>query len=37
VLNEVEKFLEDLKKNAEERKAKIIIREGLSAIDELIF
>jgi hypothetical protein len=36
LLNEAEKFIEDLKKNAEDKKAKVIIREGLSAIDELI-
>jgi hypothetical protein len=36
LLNEAEKFIEDLKKNAEDKKAKLIIREGLSAIDELI-
>jgi hypothetical protein len=36
LLNEAEKFIEDLKKNAEDKKAKLIICEGLSAIDELI-
>jgi hypothetical protein len=28
LLNEAEKFIEDLKKNAEDKKAKLIIREG---------
>jgi hypothetical protein len=36
LLNDAEKFIEDLKKNAEDKKAKLIIPEGLSAIDELI-
>jgi hypothetical protein len=34
LLNEAEKFIEDLKTNVEDKKAEVIIRQGLSAIDE---